>query len=417
MAPYFSAVVDQAIADLYYCYDKNRAARAAAALEAAANQGDADAAYLLSRCLSGPEFSWKYHPFVADDTQAARWLGQSIAQGSAMAVLGAMRVGLLNDKLEAAMPFPSIQAAFDAVLAKAEAGCAFAQNMIGNSYYWGDTLRIEGKKPWDFAPDDLQTYRRENLLKCLPWYEKAIAGGMGFAARNLFNLYLEGEKGLIPAMPERAWDVARRCAERGYPEWQLSWSRHLRETAKDDTDMLRQSLEWSQKAVEQGQLDAWFYVGLPYHEGKCVPKDAVYAMHCYEQGMEDPKQVGCRNRAAELLFLGADGVPQDYARAVYLFEQAQALGSDWGSDFLAECYLNGLGCRRDPAHAKELLDRVKWTSERKKHLLGLIYAEGLGVPADIERGVGYWQKNKDYAPSQQALQGYRKNLFGKWVRR
>ena len=63
MGKYFSDVVEQAIADLYYCYDSGRAKAAADALFLAAKAGDGDASYFLSRCFSGVCYSWDYHPF------------------------------------------------------------------------------------------------------------------------------------------------------------------------------------------------------------------------------------------------------------------------------------------------------------------------------------------------------------------
>lgn len=53
MGQFFSDVVEQAVADLYYCYDNARAKAAEAALALAAEQGDGDACCFLSRCFSG----------------------------------------------------------------------------------------------------------------------------------------------------------------------------------------------------------------------------------------------------------------------------------------------------------------------------------------------------------------------------
>ena len=54
MGKYFSDVVDQAIEDLYYCCDNDKAKAAADTLLSAAKDGDGDACYFLSRCFSGP---------------------------------------------------------------------------------------------------------------------------------------------------------------------------------------------------------------------------------------------------------------------------------------------------------------------------------------------------------------------------
>ncbi|MCH5343048.1 MAG: sel1 repeat family protein [Acetatifactor sp.] len=414
MESYFNPIVDKAIEDIYYCYDNQRAAQAAKSLSEAVDAGDGDAAYLLSRCYSGPEYSWKYHcfEFGEDDAKVEQLIRQSVMQGSAMGVLGSMRVGMLTPELEAAMPFPSLKAAWDIVYEKAQAGCAFAQNMIGNTYFWGDIFRIEKQDLDSLSREELIVRLRESMLACVPWFERAIKGGMGFSARNLFNLYLEGEKNLIDPEPSKAWILAKQCAELGHPDWQLKWGRHLQES-----DQEKEGLDWCLRAANQGQLDAWFYVGRPYQDGKVVPKDAPYALSCYEKGMEDPNQIGCLNRAAQLLFLGQDGVTQDYARAVRLLEEAHALHNDWGNDMLGICYLFGYGCQKDPVRARSLFEEVKWSTDLLNYGLGLIYADGLGVPEDIKKGVAYLQKAQNYRPAQEALSRFKKTLFGKWVRR
>ncbi len=119
-----------------------------------------------------------------------------------------------------------------------------------------------------------------------------------------------------------------------------------------------------------------------------------------------------------MLFLGGDGVTQDYARAVQLFHQAHDKGKNtWGNDMLGTCYLFGLGCQRDPVRARALFEEPKYRTDLSNYGLGLIYADGLGVPEDIKKGVEYLQKAPNYPPAQEALLRFKKTLFGKWVRR
>lgn len=414
MGKYFSDVVDQALEDIYYCYDQQRGAQALEALTKAAGAGDADAAYILSRCLSGPCYSWDYHPFPEDDDAVNRYIRQSILQGSAMGVLGSMRCGMLTPELEAAMPFKNLQEAWDVVREKAEAGCLFCQNMIGNTYFWLDIVRIQGKGPNDFPGRDAYIdYLRECTLACIPWFEKAFRGGMGFSGRNMYNLYKDGEEGLVAPQPEKAEAVARLGAELGYPDWLESYgSLLLKKPGRE-----QEGLAYCKSAAEKGHISAWYYVGNAYQEGKFVPKDVPYALSCYEKGLADPHATGCPNKAGELYFLGKDGVPQDYARAVQLFERAHSNNNKWGNDMLGTCYLFGYGCQKDPRQAKELFEEANYTSDLLKYGLGVIYTEGLGVPADIKKGVEYFQKAPNYAPAQEALLHFKKTLFGKWVRR
>lgn len=414
MGKYFSDAVDQALEAIYYCYDQERAAASLQPLADAANSGDGDAAYILSRCVSGPQYSWDYHPFQENDEAVERLIRKSILDGSAMGVLGAMRCGMLTPEMEEAMPFANLKEAWDIVYEKAQAGCLFAMNMIGNTYFWLDIVRIEGKGPNDFPTKEaFGAWLRENELKCLPWFEKAFEGGMGFAGRNMYNLYNDGEEGVIAPDKSKAEAIARLGAEKGYPDWQERYAGFL----INKEGRAQEALNLYFAAAKQGQLSSWFYVGKAFHEGKVVPKDCPQAMKCYELGLQDPKQIGCANRAGELLFLGKDGVPQDYARAVQLFEQAHAQKNTWGNDMLGTCYLFGYGCQKDPQRALQLFQEVDYSTNLLNHGLGTIYTEGLGVPADIKKGVEYLQKCKNYAPAQEALLKFKKTLFGKWVRR
>ena len=84
---------------------------------------------------------------------------------------------------------------------------------------------------------------------------------------------------------------------------------------------------------------------------------------------------------------------------------------------LGTCYLFGYGCQRDPQRALMLFQEVDYSSDLLNYGLGTIYTQGLGAPEDIKKGVEYLQKCKNYAPAQEALLKFKKNFFGKWVRR
>lgn len=414
MGKYFSDAVDSALEAIYYTYDQDKAAASIQPLTEAAKAGDGDAAYILSRCTSGPQYSWIYHPFQDDDDLTEKLIRQSIVQGSAMGVLGAMRCGMLTPEMEQVMPFDNLKQAWDVVYEKAQAGCLFCMNMIANTYFWLDIPRIEGKGPSDFpSKATFGQWLRETELKCIPWFEKAFQGGMGFSGRNLYNLYNNGDDGTFTPDKEKAEAVARLGAEKGYPDWQERYA-----------NLIKEREGWTQEvfglyssAARQGQLSSWYYVGFAYEQGKVGPVDCVKAMECYEQGLQDPEEVGCANRAGRLLFLGENGISQDYPRAIQLFEQARANENIWSNDMLGICCLFGYGCQKNPARALELFQEADHNSDLLNYGLGIIYTEGLGAPQNIKKGVEYLQKSKDYAPAQEALLHFKKTFFGKWVRR
>lgn len=416
MGKYFSDVVDQAIEDIYYCYDIERAVKSIQPLLDAAQAGDGDASYILSRCLSGPCYSWDSHPFREDEEGANHFIRQSILQGSAAGVLGAMRCGMLTPELEEAMPFDNLQQAWDQIYEKAQAGSLFCQYMIGNTYYWCDLVRIQGRGPDDFENwEAFEAYMRNMTLECIPWFEKAFQGGLGIAGRNLYSLYSRGDKDTgIQPQKEKAEEVARQGAELGYPDWQCRYGLLL----DRQEDRKEEAVSWLLKSVEQGHLEGCYELGLDYRNGTGTPKDLEKTKAYWELGTHWAEDTSCCEMLGYQYFAGINDTPQDYARAVQLFELAVSRGGMWQAPLLARCYLEGTGCMKDYSRAKWLLEN---TSDNRKleswyYAMGLMYAEGLGVSEDIKRGVEYLQKSS-LPQAKEALLRYKKTLFGKWVRR
>ena len=416
MGKYFSDVVEQAISDLYYCYDIERAKAAAEALfHAAKERQDGDACYLLSRCFSGPDFSnWRRHPFQENKAAAYAMLREAVARGSAIGVLGAIRIGMLTPEFQELMPFATTKEAWDEVRRKAENGCLFCQYMLANTYYYLDIIEIEDRRESDFPSRSAWLdWQRQQIEKSIPLFENAFAGGMGIAGRNLNRFYQYGRGSLIAPQPEKTVELSRKGAEWGYPDWMYSYAWHLYYKA----DRKEEGLILAQKAAAMGDIEAWSIIGDAYLTGSAVETSMKRALECYEKGAAGGKNVYCCYRAGEMYFLGS-GAPQDYARAVQYLE-ASYIASDYKSQdthLLGICYLMGYGCRQNTALGKSLLERSR-SSRYKNYGLGIMYAEGIGVPEDIERGVGYLKAAGNYKPALDALKNYKKSFFGTWRRR
>jgi len=408
MGKYFSDVVEKAIEDIYYCYDSERAKAAADALFLAAKDGDADACYFLSRCFSGSCYSWEYHPFEEHEEAAYAMLCKAISLGSAAAVLGALRMDMLTPELREIMPFENIKEAWNVIYEKADDGCLFCQYMIGNTYYFLDIIEIEDRKKSEFKNQKMwDNWLREQMEQSIPWFERAFSGGMGLAGRNYRNYYGEGRGELILPDYEKKMAVIRQGAELEYPEWMYNYAFELfyhQEKAKE-------ALPWALRSAQAGHLFGWHIVGDIYWYGEGVEHNLSYALECYEKTAgygNDP--YGCR-RAGEMYLRGL-GAAQDYARAVQYLEQKNEKECD---DMLGMCYLLGYGCQQDVIRGRMLLERSRNTIW-KNYGLGRMYAEGIGVPENIGKGVEYLKAAGNYEPAVEALKHYKKSLFGVWRR-
>lgn len=415
MAATLSSEVKQALQDIYYNERTGRGQQALALLERASEAGDGDASCVLARCYCGYQYVWLGHGFPEDDEKATMLLHRSVEQGSALGVLVALRSGELTPSVQKKMPFSSLQEAFDAAVELAEGGDAFAQYVVGNSYFWWDFLRIQNKGK-DSFPDHaaFKAYLKEQISKCEDWFWKALRGGIYFAANNLNKYYREGDEDIIAPQPEKAKDLYKIGAECGHPLQQSIYADELKKAER-----FEEALHWYKEAAEGGNPGDWFEVGFMYWEGKGTQKDQAYAVSCYEKELaKNPDHMGGNNHLGRAYYLG-QGVPQDYAKAFhYLSIAHDKKGSKWGAFYLATMSFNGWGTPQDYGKALRFLNEVDWQNNEADYMRGFIYARGLGgVPEDIKKGVEYLQKAGNLSKAKEELLHYKKTLFGKWVRR
>lgn len=412
MGKYFSDAVETALQYIYYD-TRTRAVRGQQGLQLlmqASNAGDGDADCILARCLSGINYVWSGHRFPEDEEKAEFLIRRSVQRGSAIGAMVAMRSGMLKPNLEKQMPF-TLKEAFEIVLEKAAAGDAFCQYTIGNSYFWWDFMRIQNKNKRDFPTHAaFQDYLRENISKCEDWFWKAFRGGMYLAGNNLFNYYRTGDEDLIPPQPEKMVTIHKTGAEIGYALHQYFHAQNLEEAGN-----MEEAVEWYRQAAQGGQPGIWYSLGKIYEEGKGVPQNLLEAVRCYEQSVAN-NEIGGYNRLADAYYFGR-GVPQDFAKAIELFTYVyEVLDNSYGVTKLARCYLEGWGTFPDYEKAYALAWKYRGESDCL-YILGRIYCEGLGRAKDIAKGVDFLQKAGNFPAAQEELKHYKKNLFGKWVRR
>lgn len=415
MGQFFSDAVERALRYIYYEPAGGQGTEGLQLLEQASAAGDGDASCVLARCLFGSEYVWEGHGFPEDERRGDALIRRSVQQGSALGVLIALRCGEMDAALEQSMPFENLEEAFRIVLDKAERGEPFCQYVIANVYFWWDFIRIQRKGREDF-PDD-QTFREylaQNVSRCEEWYWRAFRNGTYLGGANLYMFYKNGEEGLIPPQPERAKEINRFGAERGYPMYEYQYGRELWKEGRRE-----EAFPWLKKATEHGELRACFYAGLAFEWGKGVEKDAARAAEYYEKGMAaSENREGCCNRLGALYFNG-EGVPIDYARAFQLLKWADDQGNtgNWGAYYLGACYAYGRGVQQDFVRARAYLEKVDWDCPDAFALLGWMYAWGKGGPESIQAGVEMLQKAGNHPQAKEELKRYKKTLFGKWVRR
>lgn len=413
MGQFFSDPVERALKCIYYDLHAGRGQEGFRLLEQAVQDGDADACCLLARCLYGPEYTWPGHNFPVDGQAGDELMRQSVLRGSAIGALLSLRSGVMDRQLAQAMPL-SLQEAFDIVLDKAEHGEPLCQMLIGNVYFWGDFVEVQGKTREDFDSDDaVQSFLRENYAKCEDWLWRAYRNGVSLANLNLSNYYQNGKPGLISPRPEKEPEVDRYGAEKGYPDCMCFYATTLFNGGNKE-----EAYDLYRRSAERGEPRAFFRAGYSYEMGEGVSKDAARAAQYYQRALAAPIQVKANsaNRLG-MFYYDGKGVERDYAKAFQLLKWAEDNGAGPQFYYLGACYANGQGTQQDYAKALTYLEQIDWNCPDGFYLLGKLYCNGLGVPADIAKGVEYLRKAGDHADAKEELRHYKKTLFGKWVRR
>ena len=232
---------------------------------------------------------------------------------------------------------------------------------------------------------------------------------------NLENYYQNGAEDLIRPQPAKAVDIDRIGAEYGYPYYQYFYALGLKRAGKKE-----EAYALFRKAADCGEKKAYCDAGFAYYNGWGVPKDAARAAQCFAGGMELPiNRELCAGWLGIFYFRG-EGVEQDYAKAFQLLKWTDDQGTQgsWLVYYLGACCANGWGTVQDYEMARRYLERVDWNCPDGFYLLGYLYANGLGGPQDIQKGVQLLQKAGDHSQAKEELKHYKKTFFGgKWVRR
>ena len=217
---------------------------------------------------------------------------------------------------------PPAQAIAD-LRARAEAGDAGAQFILGGMYVIGDSV----------PPD---------AAAAVAWYRRAAEQGHARAQYNLGVMYERGDG--VP--PDAAAAVA-----------------------------------WYRRAAEQGHAAAQSNLGAMYAEGRGVPPDAAAAVAWYRRAAEQGDATAQTNLGA--MYEQGLGVPPDAAAAVAWYRRAAEQGHARAQYNLGGLYREGRGVPPDAAAAVAWYRRAAEQGHaRAQYNLGGLYAEGRGVPPD-----------------------------------
>lgn len=148
----------------------------------------------------------------------------------------------------------------------------------------------------------------------------------------------------------------------------------------------------TQELAEEGSAKAQYQVAEMYYSGRGVQRDRKSA-ESWAQKAADSQYVDAYALLADIYLLSDGYFPDDFVKAREFATLAVNKGSNQGKISLAQSYINTLSGPTDYPSAIKLLKEADALQQpdlfRAPLWLGIIYANGVGVPED-EKEAKYW---------------------------
>lgn len=251
-------------------------------------------------------------------------------------------------------------------------GEAWAQNDLGNRYFYGDKVE--------------QDYRQ-----AAKWYRKAAEQGNVDAQYHLGICYNDGLGVKKDSLKALEW--YRKAADQGNAsaQYYLGICYYIGSGVEQD---YRQAAEWYQKAANNGDADAQTHLGICYYTGQGVKQDWTKAVEWYQKAASQGNAWAQCNLGE--CYYDGDGVELDYQKAVEWFQKSADQEYMEAQNHLGECYYYGEGVKQNYQKAANWYRKAaeQGLAKAQTHL-GECYYYGKGVQQDYQKAVNWYQKAAD----------------------
>lgn len=189
----------------------------------------------------------------------------------------------------------------------------------------------------------------------IEWYRKAIAAGNTDAMHGLGDMYAKG-KGFPAKSPEEAANWYKKAAAAGRIDSMTSLAKMFSE-GKGVPKKPNESAHWYRKAAEAGDVESMVTIAALLEQGTGIGKNLADAKSWYERAAA--KENSDAEYALGKMYLEGRGVQKDPGEASRWFEKAK--DGNWDAlGALSTMYDKGQGVERDAEKAARLFfDRIK----------------------------------------------------------
>lgn len=361
--------------------------------EQAASQGYADAYYFLGRFYGlGDGVSLDYSKAI-ELYQKGISLG-SHKCGYALGMLFYTGIGVAKDE---SMANDYFKQNYSILLKEAEANDPISIHILGTYYYYGFSVQryIFKAIEWFLKSSDLGYSDSQYMLGMI--YEtigedenqKETAIKYYKLAAKQSHPYAQYALGIIAIEDEKWHDAERYLESAAFQQYGLAAYTLGKYYDERDPKYPLKAFEWFLQAAKQEHVEASYYVGLYYQNGKGVKQDLKEAVYWYEKAALKKD----RNALYHLAMILIKQPEKDYQTIAKLLEQAAAQDHRNAQYNLAVMYQKGDGVIKNDQKALFWYEKAAEQGlPIAQYNLGMIYFEGKVVEKDELKAKELWQK-------------------------
>lgn len=221
-------------------------------------------------------------------------------------------------------------------------------------------------------------------LMAFKFFQDSALKDVAIAKCALAECYFYGRGCKKDENQERYW--LEEAANQNFSVAELSLGMYCLRNGEDDD-----AIRYFNNARQRGLPDALFALGQCYEFGIGVECDLDQADELYQEAEKN----------GSVLAIGALGLRYlkkgDLGNAIRLIEKGAGLGDPSSSILLGDCYLNGLGVKKDPVRAFDIYRTVASSGDPVGlYTLGCCHVNGIGTKTNYIEAAKVFQKASEF---------------------